>query len=694
MRRSAVLRGALHPLCQLTVLMALTAGAAAQTTGPWVIGGQGGTPWQTAVQSWIALDDTVRPGAVQPLEIPRNWSMVREIVRSGAVTDFKNLFGYRWASTKGPRLLESDTLRVGWHPRMWQNGGTDANAGPTMKALVDGDGLAAAFTHRGRADGMPNSATFFTFDLGVPVPVDSVVFFPPQSGLTSDNQRQRELFPSIFEVSRTNTPVEWLIFEDENVSTGTTGYHALDEIMGTTFANNTSIVSLTSDLAFTRFLRFRFGEEIRTMMLAEIQVFGRGYPQEARYVSEPHFFGEPVSLGAVSWKFTRYRQTSSGTIVEDPSAPVKLSLRTRAGSDDEPRAYFIFDDLGRLLEVPKSDYFSAPRITERFSEGVAGFRALRGEDDTNWNNWSVSYDQSGDQNRSSDGRPYLQFRFDIVTEDPLAFAVLDSVAFEVSPLLADSALAEISLDGVSAGGAGNLEVPLGQDTTFVYDIRTVAGAGSQGYDGVELDVPPAARFVDLEIDGVGVERGVDYELVETVGLLRFTLSQAVRRDASFRVRFRSAIFQASVFLEGRIFNSDPESLLLPQSIEAGDARADVMSNAVQVIALNTRFEVLPNITLSTPAITPNGDGTNDRAGIGFNLFGVTDGKLLVEVYDLAGRRVRVVFSERATSGPYRPSWDGRDEAGNVVVPGIYLIRVEVDVDEGSLTRVQPLAVVY
>lgn len=678
----------------LLILMATSAATAQTSTGAWVVGGQSGTPWKDAVQSWIALDDTVRPGSVQPVEIPRNWSVTREIVRSGAVTTLRNLFGYRWASTKGPRLLESDTLRVGWHPRMWQSGGTNANAPGTMTSLVDGDVLAAAFTHRGRADGLPNSQTFFTFDLGVPVPVDSVVFFPPQSGLTSDNQRQRELFPSIYEVSRTNTPVEWLIFEDENVSTGTTGYHALDDILGTTFANNTSVVSLTGDLEFTRFLRFKFGEEIRTMMLAEIQVFGRGYPQEARYISTPHFFGEPVSLGAVRWHFTRYRQTPSGAIIEDPSAPVELSLRTRAGSDDEPTAYFIFDDLGRLLEVPKSDYFSAPRITERFSEGVAGFRALRGDDVTNWNNWSVPYERSGDQNRSSDGSPYLQFRFDIVTEDPLAFAVLDSVAFEVSPLLADSALAEISIDGTSVR-AGGVEVPLGQDTTFAYDIRTVARSGSPlGYDGVELDVPPAARFVSLEIDGVTVERGVAFELVESPGLMRFTLAEPIQRDASFRVRFRSAIFQASVFLEGRIFNSDPASPLLPQSIEAGNARADVLTDAVQVIALDTRFRVLPQIALSTPAITPNGDGVNDQVGIGFNLFGVTDGELLVEVYDLAGRRVRAVFSGRAASGPYNSIWDGRDDNGNVVAPGLFLIRVEVDVDEGSLTRVQPLAVAY
>ncbi len=686
--------GTITRLTIVCLVAFLTSGVRAQSTGAWVVGGQGGEAWREAVGRWIALDDTVQPGAVQPQQIPRAWSVMREVVRSGAVSAQRNLFGYRWATTKGPRLLEADTLEVGWHPRMWNGGAVNAIVSNVMRGLVDGDGLAAGYSHKQRADGLPNSVTFFTIDLGVAVPIDSVVFYPPQSGLTSDNQRQRELFPQVYEVSRSKVPVEWLIFEDENTSTGTTGYHALDEIIGTTFANNTSIVSLTPALDFTRFLRFRFGEETRTILLAEIQAFGRGYPQQARYISAPHSFGEPVSLGQVTWRFTRYRQTPSGDIVEDPDAPVELSLRTRAGNDDDPAAFFVFDDLGRQLEVSRDDYFSAPRITERFSEGVAGFRAQRADDITNWNNWSVAYDSPGDQNRSSDGNQFLQFQFEITTEDPLAFGVLDSVAFEVSPLLAASAVAEISLEGADAGSGGTVEVPLGIDTVLVYDIRTVYGGNRVGYDGIEFDVPAAARFLDLEIDGNAAVSGVDYEVEERPGLIRLALTEEIQRDASFRVRIRSAIFHASVFLEGRIFSADPASARLPQSIEAGDARADVGSNALQVIASDSRFEVLGRVGLTTSVVTPNGDGTNDEATITFDLFGVDGADLLVEVYDLTGRRVRVVLDSQASSGPYGPTWDGRDAEGGLVPPGLYLIRVEVDVDEGELNRVQPMAVAY
>ena len=676
----------------LVLFLAISGQVAAQTPSAWVVGGTSGEPWAAAAERWIALDDTVRSGAIQPRAIPLGHTVTRQIVRTGIATTQRNLFGYRWSLHKGPRQIEADTLEVGWHPRLWQGGGTNALAAEVMRGLVDGDELTASFTHRARADRRPNSVQFITLDLGVPVPVDSIVFFPPQTGLTSDNQRQRELFARAYEVSRTNVPVEWLIFEDETTSTGSAGYHPLDEILASTFANNTSVVSLAPELRFTRFLRFKFGEVSTTTLLAEIEVFGRGYPQEARYISAPHSFGQAVSLGRVAWKFTRYRQLPSGAITADPAAPVQLNLQTRAGFDDNPKTYFIFDDLGRLVEVDEETYFDSPRVVERFSEGIAGFRAKRDDDIENWNNWSVDYQASGDEIRSSDGAEFLQFRFTITTEDPLAFGVLDSLAFEVSPLLADRALAEIVLDG-RADADGAVEVPLGVVQRFAYHIRTVAGATDRaGFDGIELEVPPASRFLDLTIDDQPATESVDFSLAASDGRLRFTFPTAFQEDKAFRVRFQGAVFQPSVFLASRLFNTSAASL--PQSIEAGDAHADVASNSIQVVSSDAALGVLGAVELSSPVVTPNGDGTNEQVAIGFDLFGVAGGALRVEVRDLSGRRCAAILDARAAAGPYALRWDARDERGELVPPGLYLIRVEVEVDHGTFARMEAVGIAY
>ena len=683
---------ALSNMRWLVLLLVSSSSVAAQTPSAWVVGGTSGEPWAAAAERWIALDDSVHAGAIQPRAIPLGHTVTRQLVRTGIATTQRNLFGYRWSLHKGPRQIEADTLEVGWHPRLWLGGGTNALAPEVMRGLVDGDELTASFAHRARADGRPNSAQFITLDLGVPVPVDSIVFFPPQTGLTSDNQRQRELFARAYEVSRTNVPVEWLIFEDETTSTGSSGYHPLDEIIASTFANNTSVVSLATDLRFTRFLRFKFGEVSTTTLLAEIEVFGRGYPQEARYISAPHSFGQAVSLGQVAWKFTRYRLLPSGAITADPTAPVQLNLQTRAGFDDNPKTYFIFDDLGRLVEVDEKTYFDSPRIVERFSEGIAGFRAKRDDDIENWNNWSVNYQASGDEIRSSDGAEFLQFRFTITTEDPLAFGVLDSLAFEVSPLLADRALAEIALDG-RAGADGAVEVPLGVAQRFAYHIRTEAGATARaGFDGIELEVPPASRFLDLTIDDQPATEGEDFSLAASDEQLRFTFPSAFQEDKAFRVRFQGAVFQPSVFLASRLFNTSVASL--PQSIEAGDAHADVASNSIQVVSSDEVLGILGVVGLSAPVVTPNGDGVNEQVAIGFDLFGVAGGALRVEVHDLSGRRCAAILDAQATAGPYALRWDAQDERGKLVPPGLYLIRVEVEVDRGTFARVAAVGVAY
>jgi hypothetical protein len=673
-------------ICALA--LALGRVADAQSVTRWVIGGDRGQSWADVVERSIALDDSLVPGAIQPSRIPPGRNILRGLVRASGIAAQQNIFGFAWATTKDPVILARVDQLVGWNPRIW-------GLNPTvLRGLIDGDDLSPAFVHPAVFGGRTNSIVFFTMDLGVPVAVDSVVFFPPQSGFTEDNERQRNAFPVGYEVTRTNQPVDWLIFADEAVALGTPGYHPLDEVIGSTYSNNQSIVSLTPSLRFTRFLRFRFGGVQSTGMLAEVKAFGRGYPQKATYVSRVHAFAEPVSLGRIEWQFTRYRQSPEGRIIADPAAPVELAIETRAGSDDDPVDHFIYDQLGVPMLVSRSDYEAAFTVTQVSEEGAPGFQARREDDITNWDPWSVPYTASGEQIRSSDGGAYLQFRFDITTADPYAFGVLDSIAFEVSPLLADSVLAEVSLAG-APGRSGIAEVATGVDTALVYDLRTVVTGSRAGYDQIELEVPAGARFGSLEIDGEPAVEGTDYTLAGEQQLFRILLRELVTRDARFRIRYRTAIYQSSLFLGGRLLNSDVTAGLLPQSIEAGDANPEVGSDAILIVAAEgTTGRVLGELDVAVPVVTPNGDGINDAVTARFNIYAAVSGELRVVVYDLAGRRVRHLLDAAAAGGPYAPAWDGRDDDGRIVAPGVYVLRVEVSVDSGTRTRAAAIAVAY
>lgn len=70
------------------------------------------------------------------------------------------------------------------------------------------------------------------------------------------------------------------------------------------------------------------------------------------------------------------------------------------------------------------------------------------------------------------------------------------------------------------------------------------------------------------------------------------------------------------------------------------------------------------------------------AEIGFSLSARADTEL--RIYDPSGRSVRVLADRPFEAGKQMVSWDGRDDKGVRVSPGVYF--VELRLDRGGLTR--------
>jgi hypothetical protein len=683
--------------CRHRWLLALLAGAAlcsaagAQSvTSSWVVGGHGES-WASQAGKWIAFEDTTQPGTMRLPRLPEGMNLLGDRLRADINTP-RNMLGYKWVTKRGRYGMAVDTVNIGWHPRTWQGGAAEATG---LRTLLDGDEITATWIYGPSATQTRTDVTWFTFDLGVPIPIDSILFMPPQYGMHNNGQLYRAMSPEAYEVTRGTEPLDWLIFDDETTSTGSARYHPLKEVVGSTYSNNASIVGLPCRLRFTRFIRLRFGGVRSTGVLCEVKAFGRGYPQEGRYVSKVHSFGQPVSLGKVTWHFTRYRlDPVSGRISEDPTAPVALAIRSRSGDDPDPQAYFKYDELGRQLEVDAATYYGADAPRGAYEEGLPDFRAALTDDIGHWNTWSAVYEESGDEIRSSDGRQYFQFRVEMTTQDPMAFGVLDSLAFEVSPLLADSVLAEVSLpDQLGTVGAA-VEVPLGMDTLFAYDLRTVVkDTRKPGFDTIELDVPAGTRLEELVIDGRFATAGADYSVLPSAdGRLRVGLPAAVRRTTQFRAMLRLAAYQRSMFLGGQLVNRTSSVSYLPQSIEGGDATIAANTNGIQVVGTQVKVAVVGDVRLTSPVVTPNGDGINDQTAIAFDLFGIESAPVTVEVFDLAGTLIEQVYKGALGAGRHEPLWPAA--GGQAIAPGVYLVRVQAAVDDGTFTRVVPIAVAY
>jgi flagellar hook assembly protein FlgD len=104
---------------------------------------------------------------------------------------------------------------------------------------------------------------------------------------------------------------------------------------------------------------------------------------------------------------------------------------------------------------------------------------------------------------------------------------------------------------------------------------------------------------------------------------------------------------------------------------------------------------LSNVEVHPPIFTPQGDGVNDLVQLSYNLLSIQTGvEVEVAVYSLNGERQRQLFSNPQDAGPHRLMWDGRDETGHLLVPGIYLVHITAKTDKGLLTQTRRLSIVY
>lgn len=68
---------------------------------------------------------------------------------------------------------------------------------------------------------------------------------------------------------------------------------------------------------------------------------------------------------------------------------------------------------------------------------------------------------------------------------------------------------------------------------------------------------------------------------------------------------------------------------------------------------------------------------NPSTTIAFKLRNTTPQPTRLTIYDIAGRKVRILFDETASAGGYTISWDGRDRKGAEVASGLYVSRLQV-----------------
>ena len=438
-----------------------------------------------------------------------------------------------------------------------------------------------------------------------------------------------------------------------------------------------------------RFIKLRSTTPDYLMLMGDLEVFGIGIATSASYQSEIFDLGMPANFGTVDVFAHTNPSGAPGTRVE---------LVTRSSSSPRTTLYFQPTQVpGVLIEISEDEIdrslhgtYGAIEVKNTPEELAKRHNIHRLSD---FSRWSRAYPSLPAPLSSPSPRQWVQFDLEIKSDGLSGRAVVDSLVFEYSvPAIADSVIGEIS-PGV---------VELGETTEFTYHLRSVFSPTwrGRGFDTVFITTPFEAAAIEVRVEGTPVP--FDPRWIPSSSQLRiqFDGGSGARSEQQVEVDFRSLITVAGTVFRGAVDDCQPgaadecQSDAFNQVVLSGDASDLAESNS---LAVSARLDpsLFARIELSSPVVTPNGDGANDTVTLDYILLKATDPvRVRARVYDLAGRQVRELKDDEDLSGPETVLWDGMDDRRALVPPGLYLLRLTVESDDGEQTYVHPLAVVY
>lgn len=438
----------------------------------------------------------------------------------------------------------------------------------------------------------------------------------------------------------------WNTFpERKNLS----GYQHLDESF------------LSQEVQFIELRRLEFsrtseeGDE-----LSEIQAFGEGYVSDLILTSPFIALDRSRLLTSVEWE-------------GDVPPGTKIEIRTRSGEQIQKIPHY-FAITGREISKTLWELLPETRRPPIEIEERAG---------SDWSSWSEIYQDSGGQFKSPSPRPFVQVQLRLVSKEPLRAARVRSLRLNFKPPLVDKVLAEIW---------PIWEIEPGFEQEFTIYMKPEFSESNPGFDVLRLR---SSSAVPLEL--LSVRKGIDeaFRFGSSEILWPGILKPTAVGDGVVELDFPKPVFQGrqiyelkfktKVFLQSTSFVVELERKSMPgltQQVSSGDASSLVSSQSLVVVSDLGNTGLLRSVRITPSIITPNSDGINESTQIKISIFHVEGNKKLnVVVCDIAGAIVRDLSAFRdRVSGELTIDWDGRDEMGSLVRPGIYAVRIHFNAD--------------
>jgi hypothetical protein len=396
----------------------------------------------------------------------------------------------------------------------------------------------------------------------------------------------------------------------------------------------------------------------------EVFVYAGGAATRALFVSPIIDFGRPALWGGMRWSL----QQETGS---------RVTVSARGGDQAESLRYWRYTGIGdQAVEVTLKEY---DKLRSKEKAGAS-------YDYDSWTGWASAFDltrATGEPSLPRSPRRAFQVQLEFSTTGVVG-SRLESLEFRAS----DPAVSRV------VGELDPIRVKPGVATEFAYILKPSMVGGDSGFDRLRIDAVAAQidSVIGVWVDDVEVPFTVE-SLASDHLLVGFAEVTAELTDAPVEVRFRArvlrfgAAFAAFLADSGRPYD-------VAQPVPAGDAVDEIFSDRVWI---ETKVEIGSVLAsrVEPATFTPNGDGLNDVVRIDYDLFETTGQvPLSVVIHDLSGRRLRRLFDGGRNIGHYELTWDGRDDAGRLVSPGIYLYRVGTRIGGRDEARLGMVHVLY
>lgn len=445
---------------------------------------------------------------------------------------------------------------------------------------------------------------------------------------------------------------------------------AFTNMVASNLEQSEPVIDVQFPLQFVRFIRL-ISRSSQEFTIEDAEVFGDGFAPTGSFISDIIDLGAPANFGKIVLEASADSLTS-------------IVLQTRTGIVPDPRIFYRKTDVFEGEDRSEEEIYPIGFLeaTEEYDDLVAADKGKIVDNIQEWSPWSAPYEDFSGDLLSPGNRRYLQFRLFFSSQDARHGSSVDLFSLEYSiPTLAQELTAEVT----------PASVVLGETHTFDYYLRSEFAAGNPGFDRVEIKTPFGASIKEVELDGNPIPFA---EMADEEGHLSVLLTADRVKNSGqiLHITFDALVTVYGTTFFGKVFDSQSEEL--GQDAVAGDATPASLSDRLSIQgALSVKL--MMNLQVTPPAFSPNGDGINDELEVSYILLrALNPVPVKMILYDLSGRMVRRLQTGDVVNGPQTVTWDGRDAGGQLVPPGLYLLRLSVDTDTGSEEQTQLVGVAY